>query len=96
LLDEAWRSLERVPDQYFLDEMILLRHLKAAVPVPDSGMMAPSYSKDEVIRAQAETAPYISEIIATMAQRESANRSATQAFLDEVKKQNDFGLRMAN
>jgi hypothetical protein len=96
LLDEAWRSLERVPDQYFLDEMILLRHLKAAVPVPDSGMMAPSYSKDEVIRAQAETAPYISEIIATMAQREGANRSATQAFLDEVKKQNDFELRMAN
>jgi hypothetical protein len=96
LLDEAWRSPARVPNRYLLDEMILLRHLAAGIPVPDFGMIAPGSTKDEVVRAQAEAAIYISEIVATLTQRQKENRSATQAFLDEVKKQNAVELSNAN
>jgi hypothetical protein len=96
LLDETWRSPERVPNTYFLDEMILLRHLAAGIPVPDFGMIARGSTKDDVIRAQAEAASYINEIVATMARRQNANKAAAQAFLDELKKQNELELRNAN
>jgi hypothetical protein len=94
LLDQAWRSLDRVPDQYFLDEMIELRHLEAGIPVPDYGPIARSPTKDEAVRELSERTSYIDEIVATMPQRQGANRSATQAFLDEAKKENDV-LRSA-
>jgi hypothetical protein len=92
LLDEAWRDIERAPDQYLLDQMILLRHLAAGIPVRGWTMVAPAYTTAEVIRAQAETAPYIKEIVATMSRRHGANKTATQAFLDEFKRQNDSEL----
>jgi hypothetical protein len=95
LLDQAWRSLDRVPDRYFLDEMIELRHLEAGIPVPDYGPIARSPTKDEAVRELAQRTSYVDEIVATMPQRQGANRSATQAFLDEVKKENDALLSVA-
>jgi len=95
LLDEAWRSSVRIPDRYFLDEMIELRHLEAGIPVPDSGPIMRSPTKDEAVHELAERASYIDEIVATMPQRQGANKSATQEFLDQVKKDNDFLLSIA-
>jgi hypothetical protein len=96
LLDAAWRSPARAPDKKLLDEMILLRHLDAGIPTPDRGMIAPSYTKDQVARAHAETAPYIAEILATMNQRHGDNKSATQAFLNDLNRQNDVELTGTN
>jgi hypothetical protein len=92
LLDEAWRAVDRVPDQALLDQMIQLRHLAAGIPVPGRTMLSPGYTRAEVIRAQAETAPFIKEIVATMSRRQGANKTATQAFLDEFRRQNDNEL----
>jgi hypothetical protein len=92
LLDDAWRAIDRVPDQLLLDQMILLRHLAAGIPVRGWSMVAPTYTMNEVIRAQAETALYIKEIVATMVKREGANKTATQAYLDEFKKHHDSEL----
>jgi hypothetical protein len=89
LLDDAWRAVDRVPDQLLLDQIILLRHLRAGIPVRGWTMVAPAHTTDEVIRAQAETAPYIKEIVATVRKRQGDNKTATQAFLDEFKKLND-------
>jgi hypothetical protein len=36
--------------------------------------------------------PYIKEIVATMPNRHGDNKTATQAFLDEFKKQNESEL----
>ena len=96
LLDAAWRSPARVPDNELLDEMILLHHLDAGIPIPDRGMIAPSHTKDQVARAHAETAPYIAEILATMNRRHGTNKSATQAFLNDVNRQHDVELRGIN
>jgi hypothetical protein len=92
LLDESWRDVDRIPDQYLLDQMIQLRHLVAGIPVRGWTMVSPGYTRDEVVRAQAETAPYIKEVVATISQRQAANKSATQAFLEEFKRQNDSEL----
>jgi hypothetical protein len=91
LLDEAWRSVNRVPDQYLLDQMILLGHLAAGIPVRGWTMVSPGTTA-EVTRAQAETAPYIKEIVDTLSERHGANKTSTQAFLDEFKKHNDSEL----
>ena len=91
LLDEAWRSVNRVPDQYLLDQMILLRHLAAGIPVRGWTMVSPGTTA-EVTRAQAETAPYIKEIVDTLSERHGANKTSTQAFLDEFKQHNDSEL----
>ena len=32
LLDDAWRAIDRIPEQSLLDQMILLRHLGAGIP----------------------------------------------------------------
>jgi hypothetical protein len=50
---------------------------------------------DSSVQTQ-DAATYVDEIVATMNQRKSENRSATQAFLDEMKKQNDLKLSVAN
>jgi hypothetical protein len=92
LLDDAWRAIDRIPDQSLLDQMILLRHLGADIPERGWSMVAPVYTVNEVIRAQAETAPYIKEIIAMMPKRHGDNKIATQTFLDEFKKQNESEL----
>jgi hypothetical protein len=95
LLDEAWRSIDRIPDQYFLDEMIELRHLQVGIPVPDSYPVVPGRTKDETVRDLAERALYIDEIAASMPQRQGANKSASQEFLDQEKKDHDFLSRVA-
>jgi hypothetical protein len=92
LLDDAWRAVDRIPDQSLLDQMILLRHLGAGIPERGWSMVAPIYTRNEVIRAQAETAPYIQEIVATITKRHGDNKTATQAFLDEFKKRNESKL----
>jgi hypothetical protein len=89
LLDEAWRSLDRIPDRYFLDEMIELRHLEAGIPVPDSGRIMRIPTSDEAAHELAERASYVDEIVATMGQRQGANKLATQAFIDQEKKESD-------
>jgi hypothetical protein len=73
--------------------MILLRHLAAGIRERGWTMVSAGDTKAGVIRAQAETAPYIKEIVATLPQRRGANKTATQAFLDEFKTQNDSELR---
>jgi hypothetical protein len=95
LLDDAWRSSDRIPDRYFLDEMIELRHLQAGIPVPDIYPVMRGRTKDEADRELAERALYIDEIVASMPQRQGANKSATQEFLDQEKKDHDFLLRAA-
>src|SRR5208282_3767795 len=95
LLNGAWGDVDHVPDQSLLDQMILLRHLAAGIPVPGWTMVRPGYTMDEVIRAQSETAPYIREIVATMSRRQGANKFATQAFLEEFKRQNYSELHYA-
>jgi hypothetical protein len=95
LLDEAWRSLDRVPDRNLLNVMIELRHLEAGIPVPDSHRFMPGPTKDEAVRELSERARYIDEIVATMPERQGANRSATQKFLEQEKKDNDLLLSLA-
>jgi hypothetical protein len=92
LLDEAWRSIVRIPGSSLLDEMIELRHLKAGIATPDIHPIAPRLTKDEVVRELAERTSYINEIGASMALRRGANKSATEGFLNEEKKYRDFLL----
>jgi hypothetical protein len=68
---------------------------QAGIPVPNSHRVMPGRTKDGTVRDLAERALYIDEFAAFMPQRQGANKSATQEFLDQEKQDHDFLLSVA-
>jgi hypothetical protein len=95
LLDTAWRSPDRIPEGYVLGEMIELRRLDKGIPVPDFGPVMAGPSKAEAVSEVAEKVQYLDEIVASLSQRQGANKTATQQFLEREKKENDRLLSIA-
>jgi len=89
LLDNAWRSPERIPERYLLDEMIALRELEAGIPVPDTRPIMAGPSQEKAAREAAERRQYLNEIVATMALRGGPNKVAAQQFLEQENKGDD-------
>ena len=96
LLDEAWRSVKRVPDQYLLEQMLILRQLDAGIAVQGFRPVSAGLTKEEAARELADRTQYVSEILATMSHRRGTNKSATREFLDQEKKEEDSLLSDAN
>jgi hypothetical protein len=95
LLAAAWRSPDRIPEGYLLAEMIELRRLEKGIPVPDFRPFMAGPSKEEAVSEVAERVQYLDEIVASLSQRQGANKTTTQQFLEQQKKENDRLLSTA-
>lgn len=85
LVDEAWRSPQRVPDRALLDQMIHMADLAAGNPVRGWTQVMPESSAEEKRRSSSQQEFYRQQIERTIAPRRGDNKAQTEAWLQTAR-----------